>query len=346
MVSSVLSRDATGEQVHVQKEETLVEESLLFAPLSFPAEYQLPVPAKLAPGSYTARVTVRDKLSDKKLAGKVSLSVVDPSPAVVNLHMHDASGLARPSYLLGEQVFVRLSVWGLKVVKGRVSAEVDLAVGGPDGGTYLVRTGAAKVKGPESEPVAKAGRFPVQLPLILPVLAPTGNYRVVIRARDLLAKRVLTREHRFNMRGLAPKPLAQLGVDELEVRERPDLPQLKGDTFGAGREYHLALRVGGFKVKPDPRGIRHLRLEGGLTLRDTKGNKVHESEKLFGYDRKLTFLPLRVLIPAKWTVPSDLPGGLYDLGVSVLNLQDNRVSQMTKRIEIIGAGPAVEVKLP
>jgi hypothetical protein len=344
-VSAALVRDSTGEQVHKLKEESLVEDRLLFSPLAYPAEYQLPLPADLSPGSYTIAVNIRDRNSQQKVSGKVSLSVVPPAPAVVNLHVHDASGLSRPSFLLGEQTFVRLSVWGLKVVDGEVSVEVDLAVGGPDGGTYLVRTAAASLKGEASRPVAKAGRYPVQLPLILPTLAPTGNYRVVVRARDLLAKRTITRQHKVNLRGLAPKPLAKLGVDELEVRERPDLPPLKGDTFGAGRKYQLYLRVGGVKPKEVDKGIHEVRLEGSLTLRDLKGEKVFESKKLFTYDRRMTYLPLRVVIPAEWTVPSDLPGGLYDLGVTVLNLENDRVSQMTRRIEVVSAGPAVEVKL-
>ncbi len=335
-----------GQVLHQGPEEPVARKPLPFKPLALPREYQLQLPPALAPGKYSVKLEVAEPGS-KKTSRSVSLPlrVIAPVFSVINLHIRDGGGLVRPSFLLGEQIFVRLSVYGLKQEKGEVAAAVDLAVAGPRGDVHLVRPKAATVAGEASRPVVKAGRFPVQLPLVLPSLAPTGKYQVVIRARDLLAKKEITRSLTFRLTGQAPKPMGSFKVDQLQVRQRADLPPIKGDTFGAGRTYHLALRAGGVKLKEQPRRIYNISLEGSLRLRSITGDVVHEQKGLFKLKRRLTYRPLRVILPAEWKVPDDVPGGMYDLEVSVLNEVDDMVSQLNRRVEVVGAAPAVPINI-
>ena len=337
---------AAGTVLHQGPEESVAPKPLPFKPLALPREYQLDLPPTLAPGPYTVQLTVSDPVTKAAKSVRLPLRVIAPVLSVINLHVHDGGGLVRPSFLLGEQIFVRLSIYGLKQAGGQVAAAVDLAVAGPHGDIHLVQPGASKVQGEASRAVAKAGRFPMQLPLVMPTLAPTGKYQLVIRARDLLAKKEITRQLPFRLTGQAPAPLGSFKIDKLDVRQRADLPPLKGDTFGAGRTYHLALRVGGVKLKEEPKRFYNTSLVGGLRLRALSGDLVHEQKGLFKLKRRLTYRPLRLILPAKWELPSDLPGGLYDLEVSILNEVDDMVSQLTRRVEVVGAGPAVPITIP
>lgn len=333
-----------GEVVHRFEERAMVNRSYPFAPQAHPAEVQLVLPAGLPAASYELRLRVIDKLAGPEASAEATLPLqvmAPPGLAVVNPHVHDAAGLTRASFLLGEQIFVRLSVYGLATRAGRAAAAVDLAVSGPDNGVYFASKDAARVEGEASEAVVKAGRFPTQLPLILPSLAPRGVYRLVLRARDLLAGKEVIREHEIRLRGQAPPPLGSFSIDQLEVRQRPDLPPIKGDTFQAGRTYILTPRVGGMKLTQVKKVIHSVQLEGDLRLSNLRGEQVHRSEGLFNFERTFTYLPLRIPLPAKWTVPTDLPGGLYDLQVRILNKDTDRVTHLSRRVEILPAPPAI-----
>ena len=328
---------AAGKAVHAVPEETLVRGHLQFSPLAHPAEFMLPLPRALPGGKYQAVLKITDRLHTTAAASvTLPLEVVASSFAIFNLHAHDASQLPRQTFLLGEQIFIRLSVQGLAVKDGKVSAAVDLGVLGPHNDQHMARKDAATTANPRTAmTAAQVGRYPVQLPLTLPSLAPTGTYRLVVRARDLISKKQIQRELKIKLEGSAPRPFARFKVDDLEVRDRADLPPSKGDTFGAGRTYQLTLKVGG--VKPEKTGARNyrVRVKGGLTLRDLAGKVVHQQKTLFSLQREMTYRPLRLLIPGKWTVPADLPGGLYDLGVSLESLHDRMVTQMNRRVEIV-----------
>lgn len=326
-----------GKTVYAPKQEDLLlRRSYAFRPLGHPVEYVVRVPASLPPGKYTLALEVSDhEGGDARASARLALSLVPRTLAIHNLHAHDASFLSRTGFLLGEQVYVRLAVHGLKVRAGQVAAAVDLGIIGPHGDQHMARQGAATISGAKSARVAQAGRYPVQLPLVLPSLAPTGAYRLVVRARDLNARRTVQRELKIRLTGDAPRPLGRFKVDDLEVTVRPDLPPLKGDTFGAGRSYNLSLKLGG--IKPEELGRRRYRVRvlGSLSLRSTKGKELHRQDKLFKLDQVMTYRPLRLLIPARWTVPAGLPGGLYDLNVTVESLHDRQVSQFMRRVEIL-----------
>lgn len=338
--------NSAGESMLRRREETLVQTQLRFAPLAFPVEHQFRVPKELKPGQYEIAIVVRDKVSNTKAKGALPLRVAPARLGIVNPHVHDAGGLSRSSFLLGEQIFIRLSVFGLKKKNDMVDAAMDLAVAGPHGGVYLMRKEAAAASGLDSMPIAKAGRYPVQIPLVLPTLAPTGVYQIVFRARDKFARKEVERRMKIQVRGNAPRPMGSFKVDDVEVRRRPDLPLLKGDTFGAGRTYHLVLKLGGMKLEKINKRTFRVAIEGNLRLLNLQGEIVHEQKKLFSIDRRMTYQPLRVLPDAQWEVPSDLPGGLYDLQLSALNLHDDRVSQLSRRVEIVSASQAVPVQIP
>ena len=330
--------DAAGQRLE-RRSETLVKTELPFVPDSFPVEQINLLPRGLSPGPYRLALEVKDRVGGGRARALFRFQVVPPRFGVVNLHLHDASRLPRSTFLLGEQVYVRFAVVGLQASKeGELNAAVDLAVAGP-GGVYLARKGAAVVSGPASRAAARAGRFPVQVPLVLPALCPTGKYRVVIRARDRLARRETVREHAFQIEGDAPKPLSDFRVDRLEVQDRPDLPPSKGDTFRAGKSYQLSLLVGGAKLLEPRKMTFRYAIRADLRLKDLRGNVVVNREGLFREARTLTYRPLRIQIPARWDLPSDLAPGLYDLEIVATDEQDDRVSQMVRRVEVVGALP-------
>lgn len=328
---------AAGKAVHSRAEETLLRQHYHFPPLTHPVEYMLPLPRTLAPGKYKVELQVSDRIHGKARATTtLPLTVVPGTFAIFNLHAHDTANLPRRTFLLGEQIFVRLSVHGLMTKKGKVSAAIDLGVLGPHNDQHMARRDAATTANPRTAmTVAQVGRYPVQLPLILPSLAPTGTYRLVLRARDLLSKKQVQRELKIKLEGTAPKPFARFKVDDLEVRTRADLPPTKGDTFGAGQTYELTLKVGGVKPEELRKRAYRVRIKGGLTLRSLAGQVVHQHKTLFSLQREMTYRPLRLLIPGKWTVPANLPGGLYDLGVSVESVHDRHVTQLNRRVEIV-----------
>ncbi len=303
---------AAGKVVHTMARETLVRQAYHFAPATHPAMYTLPLPGSLTPGKYRVMLKVSDRVDGKATATAAAiLQVVPAALGVYNLHALGAARQPRRAFLLGEQVFLRLSVHGLSARAGAVSAAVDLGVLGPHNDQHMARKDAAVTNKKTAVTAAKLGRYPVQLPLILPSLAPTGAYRLVVRLRDLHARKTVQRELKIELRGAAPKPFSRLKVDDLEVRTRPELPPTKGDTFGTGRTYELVLKVGG--VKPEELGKRRyrVRIKGALTLRNLAGKVVHEQKGLFVFQRVMTFRPLRLLIPALLlSFLSPLPRGL------------------------------------
>jgi hypothetical protein len=330
--------DSTG-QVLEKEQGTLLRKNMLFHPPSYPFEHSVVLPPDLAPGKYRIVVKVKDRIGGGQTTGLLRLTVVPRTFGIYNLHTHDAAGLPRTTFRLGEQAYVRLSVHGLKVKGGRVKASLDMAVGGP-GGVYMAHKNARTTVGEHAKEVARAGRFPAELPLILPALTYTGKYQIVIRARDQLAGKETVREHKITLEGNAPPPLKTFKVDDLAVRDRPDLPTSKGDTFGVGRTYHLELRVGGAKLDPVPGRRSTYRVKIKADLRLKLGNRVmHQSKELFKLDKVLTHKPLRIVIPTRWQVPNNvptMPGVLYDLEVVAEDLLDNRVSQFIRRVEVVG----------
>lgn len=325
--------DAQG-KVRATARRRLLRRALLFAPSSYPLRHGLVVPTTLAPGKYRARLTVEDLRAKKKAQVEFPFDVIARRFAIVSPHLHDAGGLPRQRFRFGEQAFLRLSLQGFTTRAERAHLTIDLAVAGP-GGVYLAGKNAAQLQGVRSASAARAGRFPLQLPLRLPALAPEGTYQVLLRARDLFAKRDLERALHFTLEGKAPKPLGSFTVDKLYVRERADLPRLKGDTFVSGRSYQLTVRAGGGRLKKVKRATYELEIRGTLRLRTVGGRVVGSWKDLFRTKRTLHYQPLRVLLPATWTVPAGLPRALYDLEVELLVPARQRVSTLRKRIEIL-----------
>ncbi|PID39499.1 MAG: hypothetical protein CSA65_03510 [Proteobacteria bacterium] len=326
--------DASGAVVATHRGK-LRRGGLLFAPSSYPFAYGYALPSSVAVGKHRLRVTV--SAGEAKSQKELPIAIVPKRFAIVSPHLYDAGRLPRDTFRFGEQAFLRFSTQGFKVDKGRCKIAVDLAVSGP-GGVFLARKNAAQLSGPRSQTWARVGRFPMQLPIQLPKLAPQAKYKVLLRARDLLASKVITRELSFHLEGEAPKPLGSFRVDKLYVRRRADLPRIKGDTFIGGRRYHLEVLAGGGKLKRVKRATYKLRVKGTLRIRLPTGVALREYKELFKYDRTLTYQPLRVPLTATWQVPSDLPRGLYDLEIQLLDPDRERVSTLRKRIEIVPPG--------
>ena len=326
--------DAAG-RVLGEHKETLFGGPLSFAPDAFPFEHAVGVPAEAAPGAYQASIEIIDRNSDTRATGRLPLRVVPAQLGIYAIHLRDASGFTRQSFLLGEQTFVRFAVFGMGRRGDRIDLAVDLAIAGPDNGLYLARQRAATSSGPASQSFARAGRFAAQLPLTLPALAPTGRYRVVLRARDQQARKDTVAEQSFIVLGSAPSPLAVLTVTGLDVRERADLPPGKGDTFVAGRDYQLDLVLGGLQPKEVRKLTYAVAVQGDLGLRSLAGAVVHERKRLFNFKGELGYKPLRLPVTATWRAPAELPPGFYDLEVSALEPGTGRASQLRRRVELV-----------
>ncbi|MCK5798557.1 MAG: hypothetical protein KAI47_15300 [Deltaproteobacteria bacterium] len=327
--------DPQGKIPGSHNERTLSRRGLPFAPHAYPFAYGFAIPKALPPGGYRLRLTISDASHPAHSThADLPITIIKPHFAIVSPHLYDAGHLPRSTFRFGEQAFVRFSVRGFRTTKAQAKIEVDVAVAGP-GGVYLAGKNAATLAGTSSAIWAKAGRFPLQLPLRLPTLAPVGTYKVLLRARDLLAHREITREVSFRLDGHAPKPLGTFRVDKLYVRRRPDLPRDKGDTFVGGETYHLEVLAGGGKLKKIKRATYALKIRGSLRLRLPTGTIIREWKDLFHEDRTLHYQPLRVLLRAQWKPPNNLPRGLYDIEIQLLDPLRDRVSTLRKRVELI-----------
>lgn len=337
-VSSQLSlsaelTDKTGASVK-KEHRPLRSGPLPHAQLDLPFETQFALPAALAPGKYLLSLRVDDALANTFARGTVAVTVVAKRFGLFNVHLHDAGRLPRDTFRLGEKAALRFSVQGFATKNGMADLSVDLAVAGPSGGVYLLRKKAASLSGAASAPFAKAGRFPMEVPLTLPALAPTGKYRIVLRAKDRFgsAKEIVA-EHAFQITGDAPRPLAQFAIDQLQVRRRADLPEIKGDTFVAGRSYSLTVHAGA-ATKEVGKLTYEADLSGKIQLRRF-GKIAHTQEKLFELKRRFNYRPLRIRLNGQWNIPSMLRPGLYDMELVLENQLEKRVSQLIRRIEIV-----------
>ncbi len=202
--------DRAGRKV-AHHEQTL-KRQLPFSPYAYPVEFQIDLPRAIPPGPHTVVLRVEDSSRGASATARIPLRVVPPSFAIFSAHLHDAAGLPRERFLLGEQVYLRFSLHGLKSLAGRVKGEVDLAIGGPEGGVYVATKNAARIDGASAQAAAAAGRFATQIPLVLPNLAPRGKYRILLRARDLLAHKEIVHEHIFTLHGNPPPRLSSFKI--------------------------------------------------------------------------------------------------------------------------------------
>ena len=307
-----------------------------FAPASFAARYDLPLPSNLAPGRYEARLRLHDDYAAHSAEASLPFEVIPTTFSLVTLHTHDAAHLPRRTFRLGERVLVRLGIAGFRANgAGEANIAGDLAIAGP-GGVYFAQKAAYGAQGVASRPWAKAKRYAAEVPLLLPTLAPPGRYRIVLRAHDLLAKKTSTRELTLELYGKAPKRRARFEIDRLEVRLRPDLDPLPGHTFAPGQRYHLLLQAGGGKLKEVARSTYHAKLEASLRLLDLKGKELARWDRLFQLDRRLHYQPLRLRVQGYWTPPAALAAGLYDLELVAVEQLSERVSTLRRRIELKG----------
>ncbi|MCA9671872.1 MAG: hypothetical protein KC503_40010 [Myxococcales bacterium] len=326
--------DAKNKPVGKPQKTRLVRGKLLFKPVSHPAELGHVLPRPLPPGKYRIAITATDMVSNKTARASLPIEVAPTTLAVVNPHLHDASHVSRVAFRFGEQAYLRFAVFGFEVKDGRANFAVDLAISGKtEGGIYFARKNAVTLSKSAAVAAGRRMRFAAQLPLTLPTVAPVGRYRVLLRVRDLNAKKDASRELDFGLRGKAPKRLGTFRIVSLETRLRPDLPALTGATYVGGRTYNLTLLVGGGRLRKVARVTYRAKVVAHLRLRHARtGKVVHESKNLFSLDRKFHYIPLRIPMSAKWTPPPNLIPGLYDLQIEALWLLDNRASQLSKRV--------------
>jgi hypothetical protein len=343
-VSTVLTRP-DGTPLGPPRAEPLYRRQLSFRPRELVVEYQLALPAAIGPGSIVVRSVVTDAKQKTSVTGHLPLRIVEPALGADSLHLHDGAHLPRRTFRFGEQVWVRFAIRGFdSATLDTGGLQADLAVAGPEGGVYLARKRAAVLGQAQLAQVKLHGRYPVQLPLTLPTLAPTGRYVLLVRARQVVGSSGqhsrLTRSAQasipIQLEGTALPAASRLAIDALEIRERPDLPALKGDTLVSGQRYSIRLRIAGAKAKNIAKLTYRTRVVGHLRLRHPRNNMVIDQHRgLFRLERTTHYRPVRQLLLASWQLPRDIPPDLYDLELQLVDEQNNRVAQLIRRIEIV-----------
>lgn len=298
------------------------------------ARHDVFIPKNAKTGTYRASVSVETTNSQQKSSPTdYRFAINDKSFAIVNPHLHDLANLPRSHFHLGESLNLRFSIIGFQTIKKKKArVALDLAIAGP-GGVFYAKKDAFVVDKKNEAIYAKAGRIPFEQKLQLPTLAYTDSYRIVIRARDLLRKKTISRVLRFVIEGKAPKLKKDFAIDKLDVRRRNDLPKEKGASFIAGQSYLLSAYIAPGNMKKTKKTSYHFSIRADLRLRLPTGAVVFEKKNFFAYDGTKTYLPLRLKLDQTWTVPN-LPIGLYDLELSFIAPKENRVSTLRRRIEI------------
>lgn len=311
---------------------TTIQRRLPFAPSALAVEHAVITPRDLAAGRYPLSIEVEDKNTGRRAQSKALVEVAPPAFAVHNIHIHDAAHLSRSTFRFGEQIFVRFALYGFASQAGQAKLAADLAISGPEGGVYFARKDAATTSGKLASQAAAAGRFPTQIPLVLPSIAPAGSYRLVIRARDLISGKSTVGQATFVLEGATVKRLSKFQLETLEIRLRPDLPPVARATLIPGTDYYFSVRAGGAGLRKVGRAAWQSDIAADLRLRSLDGKLVYEKKGVFAIKRRFHHNPLRVVLNGKVTIPANLSTGIYTLEVRAIDEIADRVSLLSRRV--------------
>jgi len=124
----------------------------------------------------------------------------------------------------------------------------------------------------------------------LPRYAPSGEYTIALRVKDILSGDEVTASVPVRVRGEALQPTSALGIQQLEYANSPNGPWFPRRVFALGRPIHARYKVAGFQVSPE----NEVWVEQDWTVIDAEGNViVHQPNAVV--DQEKNFYPTRFL---------------------------------------------------
>ena len=146
----------------------------------------------------------------------------------------------------------------------------------------------------------------------LPSYAPTGEYKVAIRVKDVLSGEEAAGSVPVRVRGEAVQPAATLEVQQLEYANTANGPWFPRRFFAPGRPVHVRYKVAGFQVSPE----NEVWVEQDWTILDADGNVIVTQRNVV-VNRERNFYPPRFL-PAVFDLRLDDPKpGAYTFRIVV-----------------------------
>ncbi len=321
LTATAVLQDGSGVQ-RASAERTLLHQRLPFEPKSLPVSWAIPLPATLSQGSYHLRVTVRDALGGKSASVVHRFRLLPGGLGIYGLRTVGSGNLQREHFLRGERVTAAMSIRGWA---SPASVAVDVGLVGPDGGFYLVRKNAHEITGRGAD--GAKGRA-LRIPFTIPRFAPTGQWTLKLRLRDRTGKASASRRLYFKVTGDRIRPLPSLQITGLVIRRWPWGPPVPGIFWHAGKTLYFDAVVGGMRLKQEQGFYHRARLT--CTLRLRRGGKlVATRKKACTLDRRFSFVPLRLSLHMKWTIPSHL-AGKHTFQLEVMDRLSERVSVLQR----------------
>ncbi len=156
--------------------------------------------------------------------------------------------------------------------------------------------------------------------LVIPNYAPSGDYRVVVRVEDRLAKADAQYEATFKVRGETTEPEEKLAVRRFEFADAEAGPPKPDNVFHPGSTLWARFRLVGFKITAD----KEYWVETDLTVLDSNGRAIFSSPNA-AVEKHKQFYPPRVLSTAfNLDLQSSVKAGEYVIRLDVRDRLGNQ----------------------
>ena len=126
--------------------------------------------------------------------------------------------------------------------------------------------------------------------LVIPPYAPSGDYRVLVRAEDRIAKAETRYETTFKVRGETTGPEDKLAVRNFEFADAESGAAKPDNVFHPGSTLWSRLKLVGFKITTE----KEYWVETDLTVLDSTGRALFSSPNA-AVEKHKQFYPPRVL---------------------------------------------------
>jgi len=146
----------------------------------------------------------------------------------------------------------------------------------------------------------------------LPSYAPSGEYRVQLRVRDLLAGEEINRSVAFRVRGESFRPAESLEVQQAEYASSQDGPWYSRRYFALKDAIHARFKIAGFRVSPE----KEVWIEQDWKVLDSEGKTIVSQENAV-VNKQQSFYPPRVFSTVFDLRLKDPKPGEYTLRIDV-----------------------------